>query len=92
MEVLQRTLLTQIFLEKEKASDAKIKELEKQLAVAQKAKVVEQEPPLPALHFSTIQHEGSSWGAGDDEIMLDLRVLKNTRLKPLEPPLLDELT
>ena len=34
MEALQRTLLTQVFLDKEKPSNTKIKELEKQLAVA----------------------------------------------------------
>ena len=77
MEALQRTLLTQVFLDKEKAADAKIKELEKQLAVAQKAKEVELEPPLPAPQFSAFQHEGSSWEAEVEEIMQDLTGVHN---------------
>lgn len=75
MEALQRTLLTQVFLNKEKAADAKIKELEKQLAIAHKAKEVELEMPLPLPQISAFQLEGSSWEAQFKKIMQDLIVV-----------------
>ena len=56
MEALQRTLLTQVFLDKEKAADAKIKELEKTTSSrseSQRSRAQDASLDAPFLYIST---------------------------------------
>ena len=58
-EFVQRSLLTQVFLDKEKASEARIQELERQLAATKEATAITTELPFPAIQASKLPIEGT---------------------------------
>ena len=81
--------------DKEKATHTKLKELEKQLAIAQKAKEAYPEMPLPAPQPSTVQFEGSSWEAKHEDVTHAMTGLHNPEkdtTRATKPTMLDELT
>ena len=59
-ESVQRSILAQVLVENEKASQARIQELERQLAAAKGATAITTELPFPAIQAGTLPIEGTA--------------------------------
>ena len=59
-ESVQRSILAQVLVENEKASQARIQELERQLAAAKQATPIMAKPPFPAIQAGPLPIEGTA--------------------------------